>query len=96
VDQEPEFVLEEFTPPTSLPGYIQKGQEVSFEDRQRASVTRWLLLLLTFVATALLATVFIDDAVWNRAKDYISLVFVPLLTLTGSAVGYYFAGRRGT
>ncbi len=57
----------------------------------RTFLSKVLIVLLLIIAIATLPLATQGDQVWGQVKDYLSLVFVPLVTLTTTIVAYYFS-----
>lgn len=57
------------------------------------------LLLLAHVAVVVAVSLFLLWAKpwhWDKLKDFLSVVFAPLLTLLGTVIGYYFGVASAT
>lgn len=92
----PETIFEEETP-RSYSGYSIKTRKYNRQrrlDTHRFFFAGWLLLLVTIMVVMAIVASFAKADIWGQMKDFISLVFVPVLTLTGSAVGFYYADKR--
>lgn len=61
----------------------------------RTLLSKALIGVLLIIATATLPLATLNEQVWGQIKDYLSLVFVPMVTLATTVITYYFANPRG-
>lgn len=58
----------------------------------RWKIARGLLVLVAILAIAIFASAFVlSDSNYNNVKEIAPIVFSPLVTLLGTAVGWYYA-----
>ncbi|MDM7855490.1 hypothetical protein [Cellulomonas alba] len=63
--------------------------------KQQIRVTTWLLVMVAVSGLCtFLAAVFAPASAWERVDRAATLILVPLLTLLGTAVGWYFSEKR--
>lgn len=75
--------------PTLEPFNLTKAQE-----KVRGRIAQWLVALLAAVVLFAFMTLWLFD---NRVADLeklLTIIFAPVITLVGTATGYYFGGKN--
>lgn len=68
----------------------------ALEDKRRFHLAMRVLWITVGLGVAVLAlAVFSPAGVWERVDRMSTLVLVPFQTLLGTAVGWYFGGKKG-
>jgi hypothetical protein len=83
-------------PPPGLDDVAQPGKPRALTPGEGARRTLSYLVFAVVLLLALssFAVAALGSAnAWNQVKDDLSLVFVPLLAIAGTVVGFFFSGR---
>jgi hypothetical protein len=68
---------------------------VKAREGMRGQLAGGLIVLLAFVVVASFVTVWVRGNLTEPTKDLLGLILGPVVTLVGSATGFYFGGREG-
>lgn len=83
------------TPPTLEPFNLTKEQE-----RVRGRIAEGLLMMLGILLLFAFVTLWVYGGTFADLEKLMTIIFAPLITLVGTATGYYFgnksAGSQGT
>ncbi len=89
-------LLHENYPPSGNLDVPQQKRSDDPRPEHRLYITAGLLILVGLGSTATMLGAFLgSDQVWTRVERASTLVITPLLTLLGSAVGWFFGHRSG-
>src|SRR5687768_15681375 len=83
--------------PQSLPEPIERGKKPTFTDRARITIAYWLLGILTGIIVLSFALLLwalesgkdTTDSNFEHIAALLNILFGPVATLVGSAVGFY-------
>lgn len=65
------------------------------DEKSRWFIARWLLVITVAMgAGVLIVALLAPSAVWERVDRVATMVLVPFQTLLGTAVGWYFGGKK--
>lgn len=104
VDGEGPLDLETVSPSAATRGVTEAGEladERQFSllgiarrrEDMRGRIAISLVAILAFVVLASFVTVWVSGGLTPAMKDLLTVILAPIVTLVGSATGFYFGGR---
>ncbi len=82
-------------PAPQTPGIGEPYDPSEHREHTRARLAEGLAVLLAIVAILLIALTAAKCISVNDAKDLASVIFSPIVVLTGTALGFYFGVHQG-